>query len=229
MIRNTYTNKDLRKVPKYQKFLILRTYNLLVVAILFAFIIADSIQKAKDNPIFGLTYFLAFSFVIYIIVAMHNKSFYGMFTPIKSYQEHMLVQLNNNKGRHGLLSIINSAFFAIIFYFTVSNNLMVAGGFAVITLLLQMMLVDTADLAKIYKVSKRFDVDITDYRLFDNELFESLTNEQIYYVHCVREEIVVFCSLAGKELSESEFKQKIDKEEYVLVTMLANQMERLGK
>lgn len=229
MIRNTYTNKDLRKVPKYQKFLILRTYNLLVVAILFAFIIADSIQKAQDYPILGLTYLLAFSFVVYILVAMHNKSFYGMFTPIKSYQEHMLVQLNNNKGRHGLLSIINSAFFSIVFYFTVSNNLMITGGFAVLTLVLQMMLVDTADLAKIYKVSKRFDIDITDYRLFDNELFESLTNEQIYYVHSIREEIVIFCSLAGKELTESEFKQKIDKEEYVLVTMLANQMERLGK
>lgn len=228
MIRNLYTNKDLKKVPKYQKFLILRTYNLFAITVLWAFITVNSIKLVKTTPLLGLTSFLGFSFAIYILVVMHNKSFYGLFTPIKSYQEHMLVMLGNNKSKHGALSLINSAFLGLLFYFAINSNLIYAGIFTLITFLLHMILVDTNDLGKIGRVAKKLDVDVSEYRLFDNDLFESLTTEQIFYVHSVREQLVVFCVL-NKELTAKEFNSAIDKEEYLLITMIANQMEKLGK
>ncbi|WOO88983.1 hypothetical protein R2F61_08955 [Mollicutes bacterium LVI A0078] len=228
MIRSVYTNAELKKVAKYQKFVMLRTFNSLVITILAIFITFNAITLVKTNPLQGLIYFLAFSFVIYIVVAMHNKSFYGLFTPMKLYQEHIMIVIKNNKGKLGLLAIVNTLFLTVLVYFVITHNIIVIGVFAVITLLIHLTFIDLNDVSKIAKKASKFDIDIDDYRLCDNDIFENLTTGQAYYVHSVREELVAFIAL-NKELTATEFKQKLDREEYLLVTMISKQMERFGK
>ncbi len=228
MIRSLYTNDELKKIPKYRKFLIYRTYNLLTLVLLYAYMTRTSITIMTDNPIRGLITFLLFSFVIYIIVAIHNKSFYGLYTPMKLYQEHILQQVHNKKSQHSMLALMNTLFLVILFYVIVSSELVIVGVFALITFIIQFMFIDMNDLAKIAKVAKKLDVDVDDYRLFDNDIFESLTNEQITYVYGKREELVAFCALT-KDLTKEQFQERLDHEEYILVTMIATQMEQLGK
>ncbi len=228
MIRNVYTNKQLSKVQKYNKFLILRTYNALVIIALYVFISFNAIKIVADSPFMGLLYLLGLSFVIYYIVVLHNRAFYGLYTPIKNYQEHIMVVLGNNKSKHGLMSMINTIFLTALVFFVVTTNIYVVIGFAAITLLLHMVLVDTNDLGKIGRAAKKLDMDVEDYRLFDNGIFENLTAEQVFYVYSKREELVAFIAL-DKQLTAEKLQAKIDKEEYALVTMMTRQMEKLGK
>lgn len=228
MIRSLYTNDQLTKITKYRKFMIYRTYNLLVLVFLYVYMTGTSILIVNQSPIIGLVRFLLFSFVIYIIVVVHDRSFYGLYTPTKLYQEHILEQVNNNKSRHSVLALINTLFLIVLFYFIVSQDVIVVGIFALITFIIQFMFVDLNDLGKIARVAKKLDVDVDDYRLFDNDLFDSLTNEQVFYVYGKREELVAFCALT-KNLTKEQFQERLDHEEYILVTMIANQMEQLGK
>lgn len=228
MIRNVYTNKQLNKIQKYNKFLILRTYNALVIIALYVFISFNAINIVAERPFIGLIYLLALSFVIYYIVVLHNRAFYGLYTPIKTYQEHIMIVLGNNKSKHGLMSLFNTIFLTALVYFVVTKNIYVVLGFAVITLLLHMVLVDTNDLGKIGRVAKKLAVDVEEYRLFDNDIFENLTAEQVFYVYSKREELVAFIAL-DKQLTAEKLQAKIDKEEYALVTMMTKQMEKLGK
>ncbi len=228
MIRSIYTNAELKKVPKYKKFVLLRTFNNLVIVTLAVFITFNAINIVKVNPLQGLIYFLAFSFVIYIVVAMHNKSFYGLFTPMKLYQEHIMIVIKNNKGKLGLLALINTLFLTVLVYFIITHNIIMIGVFAVISLLIHMTFIDINDVSKIAKKATQFDIDIDDYRICDNDIFDNLTTGQTYYVHSVREELVAFIAL-NKDLTATEFKQRLDREEYLLVTMISRQMERLGK
>lgn len=228
MIRSTYTNKTLLGISKYRKFLILRTYNALVVITLYIFTVANAIEIANTHPLIGLIYLLSLSFAIYFLVTVHNRSFYGLFTPVKQYQANILKVVQNNKSRHGFLALMNSLFASSLVYFVITHNLYFVLGFGLFTLILHMILVDTNDLQKIYRAAKKLDLDVDEYRLFDNSLFENLTREQVFYVYCIREELVAFIAL-NKQLDKVKLKEEIDREEYVLLTMIARQMERLGK
>lgn len=228
MIRSVYTNNQLKKVGKYKKFLMLRTYNLLIIAVLFSFTVFNAMKMVSETPIIALVYLLAILFVLYVIVVVHDRSFYGLFTPLKIYQENMINVLNNNKGRHGLISLVNTLFLSVLVYFVITEDIIIVAVFALVTLIVQMALVDIADLSKINKIAKKFEIDIDEYRIFDNSIFENLTKEQIFYVHCKREELVAFIAL-NKELTKEQLVEKFDREEYMLITMIARQMERLGK
>ncbi len=228
MIRNTYRNKDLSKISKYQKFLVLKAYNSLLLACLYVYAMFKSIEMINSNGYQGLIYFLVISVLIYFVVMLHDKSFYGLQTPIKSYQQNMLIVLHNKKSRHGLNSLISTLFMTILVFIIVNPTIYVLGGFAILTFILHMLLVDTNDLGKIYKKAQKLDIDITEYRLFDNSIFESLTSAQVFYVHNKREELVAYIGL-NKDLQAKQLQQRIDQEEYALITMITKQMERLGK
>lgn len=228
MIRSLYTNKDLKKVPKYRKFMLYRAYNIGSLLVMYGFITVASITKMESTPIIGLLTLLGFSFVIYVIVAVHNHAFYGLNTPVKSFQEHIMEITNNNKGKNPVLAIFNTLFLTVLFFILISQNVITVAIYGLVTLIVQFLLIDLNDLGKIAKVAKKLDVEVEEYRLFDNDLFSSLTNEQVFYVYSKREELVAFCALT-KDLDRATFQERLDREEYILVTMIAKQMEKLGK
>lgn len=228
MIRSLYTNNQLKKIPKYRKLMIHRSYNLLILTFLYVYMTASSILMVKQTPIAGMVYFLLFSFVFYIVVAVHNRSFYGLNTPIKLYQERILTQVNNNLNKCPFLGLMNTLFLTVLLYVLVVQNLVVVIGFAVVTFGLQVILIDIDDVAKITKIGNKFEVDVSEYRILDNDIFESLTKEQIFYVYSQREQLVASFAFT-KDLTANQFRNQLDHEEYILVTMLANQMEQLGK
>ncbi len=228
MIRNTYRNKELGKISKYKKFFMLKAYNSIVILGLYIYAMFKAIDIANTNGYSGLIYFLIISVLIYFAVVLHDKSFYGLLTPLKSYQQNMLIVLQNKKSRHGLNSLLSSLFLTVIVFVVVSPSIYILGGFAIFTFIVHMLLVDTNDLGKIYKKTQKLDIDISDYRLFDNSLFESLTAAQVFYVHNKREEIVAYIAL-NNNLTSKQLKERIDQEEYVLISMITKQMERLGK
>ncbi|WOO87226.1 hypothetical protein RZE82_08915 [Mollicutes bacterium LVI A0039] len=228
MIRNKYTNKQLTKIPKYQKFLMLRSFNLLFIIFIYVMMTFKANLIVSSGEILGLSYLLGCSVVAYVLIILHNKSFYGLVTPLKIYQEQMLKSLSNKKSRHGLYSLLITLFYTVLMYFIVTKDLRIVGGFALLTLFIQFALVDVNDLAKINYMAKKLDLEIDEYRILDNDYFDNLTKEQIFYVYTVREEIVVYLYL-NKNIQAEALKAKLDEEEYLFVTMLAKQMEKYGR
>lgn len=228
MIKNKYTNQQLSKIPKYRKFLMFRTFNLLILVTLYTVATFNSVMLIPYQANLGLLYFFAYSFVILIIVLLHNYALYGLTTSVKRYQARVIKVLQNNKSRHGLLVVLITILYTILAYFIISKQVIFLGVFAIVCLVVQFILVDTNDLGKIKKRASKLEVDIDEYRILDNDIFENLTREQIFYVYAKREEIVVYMYLT-KELTAEQFKAKLDKEEYLLVTMMAKQMEDLGR
>lgn len=228
MIRNRYTNKQLYKVSKYRKFLLLRAYHLIVLTSLYTVICFRAIRLIGQNQLHGLAYFLGFSFMIYFIFMIQNRAFYGVATPVKLYQEKILKALGNKKSYYSVFAIFDTLFYTVLVYFIISNSIYACAVFALVSFVLQLALIDINDLHKIKKTAAKLAVDISDYRLFDNDLFSSMTREQIFYVYAIREELVAFISL-DKKLTEKKLVDKIEEEEYMLVTMLTRQMEKLGK
>lgn len=228
MIRNKYTNSQIKKIPKYNKFLLFRSFNSIVLFFLYFIALFNAIRIVNQTPIYALMYMLIFSFIIYFIIVVNDKALYGLYTSLKNYQAHMLEVVSNKKSKHGFLSLFNTLFMTTLLYVLVTSNIYVVGAFALISLVVQMVLVDTADLPKILKLAKKFDVDISEYRVLDNDVFHNLTKEQVFYVHCTREKLLVSFAL-NKQLDAKRFKAELDEEEYIFISMLAKQMEKLGK
>lgn len=228
MIRNNYTNSQIKNISKYKKFLLFRTFNGLVLFILYFVALFNGISIINQSPIIGLTYMLVFSFIIYFIIVVNDKALYGLYTPLKNYQAHMLEIVSNKKNKHGLLSLFNTLFMTALIYVLITPNVYILGAFVLISLIVQMVLIDTADLPKILKLAKKLEVDVSEYRILDNDVFSNLTKEQVYYVHCVREKLVVSFAI-NKQLDNKQFKEILDEEEYKFISMLTKQMEKLGK
>lgn len=228
MIRNKYTNSQIKGIPKYNKLLLFRIFNSLVLFTLYFVALFKGISITNQTPIYGLMYMLIFSFIIYFIIVVNDKALYGLYTPLKNYQAHMLTVVSNKKSKHGLLSLFNTLFLTVLIYTLVTSKVYVVAAFALLSLIVQMVLIDTGDLLKILKLAKKLDVDVSGYRVLDNDLFYNLTQEQVYYVHCTREKLLVSFAL-NKQLDSEQFKEALDEEEYILISMLAKQMEKLGK
>lgn len=236
MIRSVYTNKRLLKISKYQKMLMLKAYNIILLFTIYILALKSIIEMANYNQTRdGFILLIIYSLLIVLYIYIFSSLYYGLITPVKMYQSRAMIKLNVKKSRSSMYAFILSFLIAPMVYFVLANGfglditiLYISIGIVIITFLINGFLMDFNDLGKIYKRSKKLQVDISEYKIFDKGIFENITLDQKYYLYSIREIIAADIRL-NKKMTAEEFKELIDKQEYIFVSLITKQMEKLGK
>lgn len=236
MIRSVYTNSRLLQLSKYRKMLYLKGYNIVLIFLIYMMALKSTIQMANYNQTRdALILFAIYSLLVGLYIYIFSSLFYGLITPVKMYQSRAMIKLNVKKSRSSIFALILAILIMPIVYFVVAEgfgfdlqSLYVAIVVGLISFLINGFFLDFNDLGKIYKRSKKLGVDITNYKIFDKATFDNITHDQKYYLYSVRE-IIAADVMLNKKMTAEEFKEKIDKEEYIFISIITKQMEQLTK
>ncbi len=228
MIRSQFSNKELLKTSKYMRFEIAKIYNAMIFFTLYVIVFFNSIHILDHDPLLALIYFLAYSVAIYFVLYLFSRSFYGILNPAKTYQNYILNKIVFSGANQSLILILMSVITAILVFAIMDSNLIYTGVVFLVSFVINTLFILPNDAVYIRKVADKLDIDGDDYRILDDYIVNTLSQEQKVYLYTKREEIAG-AILTNKKIEKEELKALLDKEEYVIVSMVTRQIEQFER